>query len=125
MKIRQGFVSNSSSSSFVIFCKPISRKDIFSKKNTYPIYAQSDYGNEGIEFFELTPEMLDYIAKKGSRKLRSFYEVADMTGDNWHKLSEEVLKDKTLGVMPLSIDHYNPTTLQEFIEGYGGKDDED
>ena len=59
MKTRIGFVSNSSSSSFVIIGRKISMSDI--KKEKEFVYLMGDYFGEGQDIVELNDEMKDYI----------------------------------------------------------------
>jgi hypothetical protein len=52
MKIRTGFVSNSSSSSYVVFCNSLSLKDLFHKNYKYTPYAEASGGdgvNQGVK----------------------------------------------------------------------------
>lgn len=67
MKTRAGFVSNSSSSSFVIIGKRISANEIKSNDNVWMIGENCD----GYEAFELTEEVKDAILEH------------DIDGDFW------------------------------------------
>ena len=74
MKIRQGFVSNSSSSSFIIFGKSIYTKNITPELiKEKRIYACSDDGWDGTEFFVINQKMFDMFMKYGGAL--DFYNV--------------------------------------------------
>ena len=73
MKIRQGFVSNSSSSSFVICGKKLAD---LPPKYDFHLYARGTWLNEGVDFFNVTPEIYKFIKKhKKARERLHFYEV--------------------------------------------------
>ena len=61
MKIRSGFVSNSSSSSFVIVGERIDIDHLHGQVNPHMIDYES--GNEGAVIVALKPDMIDYIIK--------------------------------------------------------------
>jgi hypothetical protein len=64
MKIRNGFVSNSSSSSFLVFGRTIFQHnlDIDKLEN---IYARGENQNEGENYFPLTKEIFKYMQLRG------------------------------------------------------------
>ena len=63
MKTRNGFVSNSSSSSFIIFGEKVNWYDF--ENTDGEIWMMGTYYGEGYDVFRLTPEMQDLIVKKG------------------------------------------------------------
>jgi hypothetical protein len=67
MKTRNGFVSNSSSSSFVLIMKEISVEDLKNKRFATDgiIFAQGDDLGEGVDFFplDLDSKMTNFLSK--------------------------------------------------------------
>ena len=64
MKKRQGFVSNSSSSSFIIFGKEISASAV--KNHEHVWLVGSEWGGEGIDAFELDDALKNEIYNRAT-----------------------------------------------------------
>ena len=121
MKIRSGFVSNSSSSSFVVFCRPISYKDAMAGKYKHLLYGDGN-SCDGRDFFQITKEMLDYIKTNGISHKIDFYDVAELSpADGPVKFSDTVREDKDIKVMAIERDYYCTETMETFIQFYGDK----
>ncbi len=80
MKLRIGFVSNSSSSSFVAVVKPIEFENI--EKAKHKVFIECDDGDYGV-FSELPEEIYNYLKKQQPNIVDelAFYEVAIITHD--------------------------------------------
>ncbi|MFW6002510.1 MAG: hypothetical protein ACOCQD_04145 [archaeon] len=63
MKVRSGFVSNSSSSSFMAIVRPIKTEDVVdNNKDRIRIYSHYEYG-EGYPYWKPSEEELDFMMK--------------------------------------------------------------
>ena len=61
MRTRAGFVSNSSSSSFVVIGQQLSMSEIGLDAHAGRVHAFGRWLSDGIDFFRLTPEMIEYL----------------------------------------------------------------
>jgi len=118
MKIRQGFVSNSSSSSFAILCQPIEFDKIKSLKN---IHVVGDYLEEGEDYFSLTKEIFDYMKKhKDDETLKldfGFYKVFAETFDGENEIKKSSLPSKFF-IKTMIVEQSSTDSLDSFIENY-------
>lgn len=135
MKIRNGYVSNSSSSSYVIIGKvlgnilndvEIKKEDVDFSKN-YFVFGGSL--NDGEDIFELTEDMFDFI-RKNKDKLQE-YDCFDGTivetvlySDSGETIDIEKLYNrgfKELRVFAGDVDYHVSETIEDFKENYGLK----
>jgi len=104
MKIRMGFVANSSSSSFMIFYKKIS-SDVWRNicnTRTIPtelqgkLYSYDDsYLSEGVDRIKLTPAILKLIIENDKQYDFNFVEIVDTV----YELQEAVITSDKIGSM--------------------------
>ena len=125
MKIRSGFVSNSSSSSFVIIGKRITEHELDKAKN--PIMLGGSEMDEGGSCVHLSKEMLLHIKQNGAPDGTDFWDVLIEEGETGGKISKKSFPDtKEYEIMSTIISYHAPANLQEFIEWfYKENNDED
>lgn len=119
MKIRNGFVSNSSSSSFIVFGKSIHYSEaspelIKDKK----IYAMSwDYLGDGADFFLINNKMLDMFVRYGGDL--DFYKV-DACFSEGGLIDKNEIKGDKIEVFAMERDHHSiqDGDVSEFVNRY-------
>jgi hypothetical protein len=117
MKIRNGFVSNSSSSSFCLIGKELHTLPIKIDKDE--IYAtSSDLGCEGRCIFPLDQEMLDYLLEnKDSEDFPEFdYYIAYLTSYDETTIKEDITLTKGTKIFNFEADNHSPSNLTELKE---------
>jgi hypothetical protein len=124
MKVRSGFVSNSSSSSFVIFVREANINEI---DNEHVKVYLGSYG-DGAGYDRPTPEMIEFLKANSSGDYKLYYEYASF-GEEADLNASEMLpqfakmvltppKEKVL-VKSFSKSYYFPESLSEFKEAIG------
>ena len=119
MKIRNGFVSNSSSSSFIVIGRKIYNHDV--KKEVQKgkdIYCIGDCFGDGEDFFQITDEM--------ARILPDFYykdiEFVEVFATNSYELKYKDFKDveftEDTTIFSIEGDYHYTQTAQDFKERY-------
>jgi len=117
MKIRKGFVSNSSSSSFVIVGNKVKFSDLSAtdKKITMLVEGIAEH----TVVMDMDEKSHDYIQKHPEimKDITFFRTIA--SGDEEIELKKADMPDK-VKVYTLEVDQYCPDSLEEAIEENGG-----
>lgn len=123
MKIRNGFVSNSSSSSFVIIGKPIKQSEITEEMlKEKKISAIGGYIEEGrLVIGNMDWEMFKFINDNSERLEETdiggfdYYETF-LDVEDYGTIDKEDLPDGKIEVIGGMFDHGSPTSVNEFEE---------
>lgn len=134
MKTRNGFVSNSSSNSFVIIGRPMTIEEI-NLENADLLclygYGYDDIG-EGVDFFKITPEMLDFIKdryyKFDTSSSLKFYNVywqdpgeiisLDFCRKDFEKILDKIPANMRFGISSWEVSYHSTEKLETMIERY-------
>jgi len=126
MKIRIGYVSNSSASSFVLFGYKVEKP----LKPDIKYMASGDYLCNGLDIFPLTPEMIELInTDKVTGNIRIYSSISYIVGDEWsggslipqadrYLLGSRIVSDPNLEVIFGKKDNWSTYALSEFKERY-------
>ena len=121
MKIRMGFVSNSSSSSFVIVGSKLTHEDAHSKARDLikkrRLYAEGSWCCEGVDFFEVTQDIWDAYNTSSVYKGFTFYDT-QMKEEESIKINKKDIKGDEFEVYIINIDHHSTDGVEEFKERY-------
>lgn len=120
MKTRNGFVSNSSSSSFILFGNPIDVADIKIKDiEEGRIVASGTYLGEGYDLFVLSPEIFEIIGAGNNPKLDeelayyfTYFLVEEGTSLDLREVPQECR------VYSMNASYHSSDTLKRFKENY-------
>ena len=124
MKIRIGFVSNSSSSSFIVVGSRLSHGDTFSKAKELieagRLYAEGSWCCEGVDFFKVTQEMWD-MYMHGVKGFFEFYDV-QLVGEEYGKIKKSDIEGDEFEVHIFDIDNCKTETIKDFKDRYSEED---
>ncbi len=128
MKIRNGFVSNSSSTCFVIVANYIRNAEeaVELAKEGKNVYVRGVWLDQGADFFSLKKEMYDFILSKSSMSPPDFFQflLVHLIGDveleikkediNWDDINKE-----SVIITYIEADDFSCKTLRELEVTYG------
>lgn len=129
MKIRNSFISNSSSSSYIIFGDKISLKEAKDHSNPILFIKENYYGYDEYDYVNLTPEILNFIEEYKSNLSENVLNGLVLSNSYWYdpELEGYSVQEKPTDKFSIECSIINDSCgdlLVEFKEKYLGDVDE-
>lgn len=127
MKTRNGFVSNSSSSSFVVIGREMDFCEVH-KKDLDGVYCYGMDCGDGYDFFELVPAMFDFLSKyyihdNSLRFYKVYHKHSEDTEDDFTKkqlatIIEKIPDEVKFKIMTIDASYHSTSDVKQLRDSY-------
>ncbi len=120
MKFRLGFVSNSSSTSFVMIGSMLEDGDVFGKAEELiakgRLYARAgyEYTGDGEDFFPVSKKMWEAYEKYNANSNIDFFDVEHLIEENESIKKSDIDKDE-FSMFWMEVSQHSCETLEDFV----------
>ena len=120
MKFRLGFVSNSSSTSFIMIGSQLEHGDVYGKAEELiskgRLYAKAgyEYTGDGEDFFPVSKKMWEAYEKYTAKSNIDFFDVQHMIEESGTVNKSDIDKDE-FSLFWMEVSHHSCDSVAEFI----------